>query len=85
MSAADVYLSRPGLNSLQALVKGARRTFGIIRRNMAFSLVYNVVGATLAMAGLLHPLIAALMMPASSLTVVLSSWWGKTFEEESKT
>jgi Cu2+-exporting ATPase len=84
MSAADVYLSRPGLNALQALVKGAQRTFGIIRRNMVFSLVYNVVGASLAMAGLLHPLIAALMMPASSLTVVLSSWWGRTFEEEPK-
>jgi len=28
-----------------------------------------------------YPLIAAVMMPASSLTVVLGSWLGRTFEQ----
>jgi Cu2+-exporting ATPase len=57
----------------------------VIRRNIAFSLVYNVIGATLAMTGVINPLIAAIMMPASSLTVVLGSRLGKTFEEPADT
>ena len=80
LATADIYLTQPGLAPLVQLVRGAERTMRVIRRNLAFSLVYNVVGAGLAMAGLLNPLIAALLMPASSLTVVLSSWRSRTFE-----
>jgi Cu2+-exporting ATPase len=80
LAAADVYLVRPGLDSLVELMRGAGRTFGVIRRTIAFSIVYNVVGATLAMMGLINPLLAALLMPASSLTVVLASRLGRTFE-----
>ena len=80
LATADVYLTRPGLAPLVELVRGAERTMRVIRRNLAFSLLYNIVGAGLAMAGVLDPLIAALMMPASSLTVVMSSWRARTFE-----
>jgi Cu2+-exporting ATPase len=82
LAAADVYLTRPGLGALAPLAHGARRTLRVIRRNIAFSLVYNVAGASLAMAGLLHPLVAAILMPASSITVVLASWWSRTFDAE---
>ncbi len=82
LAAADVYLTTPGLGGLPRLVAGARRTLRVIHRNVAFSLVYNLAGASLAMAGVLHPLIAAVMMPASSITVVLASWWSRTFEVE---
>jgi hypothetical protein len=37
------------------------------------------------MTGVINPLIAAIMMPASSLTVVLGSRLGKTFEEPADT
>ena len=79
LDTADIYLTRPGLSSLVELTQGARRTMRVIRRSIAFSLVYNAIGASLAMAGLLTPLIAAVLMPASSLTVVLASWQGSTF------
>jgi cation transport ATPase len=52
----------------------------VIHRNIVFSLAYNLLGVALAMAGVITPLIAAIMMPASSLTVVLGSWLGKTFD-----
>ena len=55
----------------------------IIRRNIAFSIVYNAIGASLAMAGALSPLVAAVLMPASSLTVVLASWRGRAFRRVS--
>jgi Cu2+-exporting ATPase len=79
LAAADVYLARPGLTPLADLCDGAVRTLAVIRRTIGWSLVYNVAGAGLAMAGLLNPLIAALLMPASSLTVVLVAWRSRTF------
>jgi Cu2+-exporting ATPase len=80
LSSADVFLARPGLGSLVTLVEGAERTLGVIRRNIAFSLLYNVAGAALAVTGVINPLIAAVLMPASSLTVILASWLSRTFE-----
>jgi Cu2+-exporting ATPase len=80
LAAADVFLARPGLSGLVALTGGAARTLGVIRGNIAFSIVYNVLGAGLAMSGLINPLIAAVLMPLSSLTVVLASWKGRTFD-----
>jgi Cu2+-exporting ATPase len=79
LATADIYLTRPGLSALVELTEGARRTMRVIRRNIAFSIGYNVIGAGLAVAGLLTPLIAAVLMPTSSITVVLGSWYGHTF------
>jgi len=78
--AADVVLTRPGLRPLFELWRGSRRVLRIIHRNLAFSLLYNLVGATLALVGLVGPLLAALLMPVSSLTVILSSVLGRSFE-----
>jgi Cu2+-exporting ATPase len=78
---ADVFLGRPGLSPLRELMVGAERTVRVINRNFAFSLTYNVIGASLAIAGLLTPLIAAVLMPLSSLTVVLTSWKGRSFDK----
>jgi Cu2+-exporting ATPase len=70
LTAADVYLSKPGLSSLTTLTAASRHTLSIIRTNLCLSLAYNVLAAALAIAGLMHPLIAAILMPLSSLTVV---------------
>ena len=80
LAAADVYLVRPGLDPLVELTRGAARTLRVIRRNLAVSIGYNLVGAALAMTGTIDPLIAAVMMPVSSVTVVLASWRSRTFE-----
>ncbi len=79
LAAADVFSGRPGLAPLVALSEGARRTMRVIRRNLVLSLVYNAAGVVLAMSGLIDPLIAAIMMPASSLTVILSSYRARLF------
>lgn len=79
MVAADVYLGSPGLLPILDLVGASRRTMRVIRRNLAFSLLYNVVAAALAMTGVLNPLIAAILMPLSSLTVLASSVRVRTF------
>jgi Cu2+-exporting ATPase len=79
LAAADVYLARPGLEPVVDLLRGSRRTLGVIRRNLVFSLTYNVVAVTFAITGHMSPLLAAILMPLSSMTVVLSSYRAKTF------
>jgi Cu2+-exporting ATPase len=79
LDAADVFLTQGGLSPIVSLLEGARRTLAVIRRSIGFSLAYNVVGVALAMSGVLSPLIAALMMPMSSLSVLASSLLSRTF------
>jgi Cu2+-exporting ATPase len=79
LSVADVFLTRPGLEPLERLFDGARNTVRVIRRNFIFSLMYNVIGAGLAVAGWIHPLAAAILMPLSSLTVITHSYRARTF------
>ncbi|MCC7051797.1 MAG: cation-translocating P-type ATPase, partial [Gemmatimonadaceae bacterium] len=84
LATADVAMTRDGLTALVALDTGARRSMTMIRRNIAWALAYNVVGVGLAMTGHITPLVAAIMMPTSSLTVVLASWLGRTFTKDGR-
>lgn len=77
--AADIVLTREGLGPLVEILDGARRLRGVIQRNVGFSLVYNIGASSLALAGVVGPLLAAVLMPVSSLTVVLSSALTRTF------
>jgi Cu2+-exporting ATPase len=80
LAAADVYLVRSGLRPLADLMRGARRTLWVIRGNIVFSLAYNLAATVLAMSGRINPLVAAILMPASSITVVLISWRSRMFD-----
>jgi len=77
--AADIYLTQPGLGPLVDLYRLSFVTISIIKRNLLFSLVYNAAFGTLALLGHVNPLVAAILMPASSVTVVLSSVVGNGF------
>lgn len=79
LRAADVFITQGGLRRVVELFDGAKRTAGVIRQNLVFSLFYNLVGAALAVAGAIGPLVAAILMPASSLTVVTNSYRSRTF------
>jgi Cu2+-exporting ATPase len=77
--AADVVLTREGIAPVLAILDGARRLRAVVRRNLGFSLLYNVGAATAAFLGFVGPLLAAVLMPVSSLTVVLSSALARPF------
>ncbi len=79
LQAADVFATRPGLEPVRQLVVGARQTLAVVRRNLVFSLAYNLVGVGLAVSGVLNPLTAAVLMPLSSLTVLASSLRSRSF------
>ena len=82
LGAADVFTTRSGLSVLVDAVVGSRRAVSAIRRGIVISLGYNVVGIALAATGILSPLVAAVMMPLSSISVISLALKARTFERK---
>ncbi|MFP5458144.1 MAG: heavy metal translocating P-type ATPase, partial [Bacteriovoracia bacterium] len=76
LRAADVYLLTPGLEALPTLLTLGTETMRVIRRNLIISLSYNVVSVLFVFAGAITPLVAAIIMPVSSLSVLVSTFIG---------
>lgn len=70
---ADVVLMGDRLTALTDALAGAQRMGRIVRQNLAWAVVYNAVALPLAVAGWVTPLVAAVGMSVSSLTVVLNA------------
>ncbi len=73
LKAADIYLAKEGLHSIQELFELSDLAMKVLKRNIYLSILFNVVGISFTAAGIIHPLLAAVLMPASALTVFLSS------------
>ena len=71
--AADITLIGDDLNRLPDLFTLSRRTARVIRQNLFWACLYNAVCIPLAVIGLVNPLVAAVAMLVSSLSVVLNS------------
>jgi P-type Cu2+ transporter len=67
---ADVVVLSDELPLVAAAVGHARRTFRVVRENLAWAFVYNAVAIPAAAFGFVTPLLAALGMSISSLVVV---------------
>lgn len=70
---SDIVLLRNEIENLHNAFLIARKTYKIIKENLAFSLIYNSITIPLAMFGFVIPLIAALSMSFSSIIVVLNA------------
>jgi Cu2+-exporting ATPase len=70
---ADVVISGDDLDRLATAHRIARSTMTIIRQNLAWAFLYNIIGIPLAVFGQLTPVYAAVAMTASSLLVSLNS------------
>jgi Cu+-exporting ATPase len=73
ISSADITLMNSGLGSVISALKLSQKTLKIIRLNMGWALIYNVIGLPIAALGLLRPIYAAGAMALSSLFVVTNS------------
>jgi Cu+-exporting ATPase len=73
INSADITLMNTGLGSVVSALKLSKKTLKIIRQNMGWAFIYNVIGLPIAAAGLLTPLYAAAAMAASSVLVVTNS------------
>jgi len=71
--ASDIVLLGSDLSPIGAACTTARAATRRIRENFRIATVYNIVAVPLAVAGLATPLIAALAMSASSITVSLNA------------
>jgi heavy metal translocating P-type ATPase len=71
--AGNIILMSDRLMQIPWLIALSRHTRRIINLNFAWSFGYNAIALGAAAAGLLHPLIAALAMVFSSLTVLTNS------------
>jgi len=69
--ACDGILDGARLIDLPRFLQLARRSLGIIRASFVLSFLYNLIGLVLAVQGVLSPLAAAVLMPLSSISVVL--------------
>ncbi|GFO58320.1 copper-translocating P-type ATPase [Geomonas silvestris] len=70
---SDLVLVKPELGRLVLAHRLARRTMAVVRQNLAWAFLYNLIGVPLAMAGRLTPIYAACAMALSSLCVVGNS------------
>jgi copper/silver-translocating P-type ATPase len=76
LRAADVYLTVPGLVMVEKLIHHSRETMRVIHRNLILSLIYNSISVVAVFTGIINPLVAAIIMPVSSLTVLFSTLAG---------
>ncbi|EQC43685.1 heavy metal translocating P-type ATPase [Bacteriovorax sp. Seq25_V] len=76
MRASDIFITNQNLRQIYNLIILAKETHKVVFRNFYFSLFYNIAGVLLALFGYITPLMAAVFMPVSSLTVLASSFLG---------
>jgi len=69
--ASDVILSATAVPQLYMILSLARRSAWIVRTSFLVSACYNLIGVSIAAAGWLSPLVCAVLMPASSISVVV--------------
>jgi len=70
---SDLVLVKPDLRRLALAHRMARRTMSVVRQNLVWAFLYNIVGIPLAMTGRLTPIYAAAAMALSSVCVVGNS------------
>lgn len=71
--ASDAIILGKQLNKLDTFLKLAKSSKNIIKVSFAISFLYNLVGLSYAVSGTLTPVLAAIFMPLSSISVVLFS------------
>ena len=69
--ACDAILYGSSLNLLPDFIKQAKDSVRIVKRSLIISAAYNLIGVFFAVQGLLSPLTAAVLMPLSTITILL--------------
>jgi Cu+-exporting ATPase len=68
--ACDAILEANEFQKLDYFLKLSKKAMTTIKMSFALSLIYNVVGLSFAITGHLKPLVAAIIMPLSTITIV---------------
>lgn len=73
IESGDIILARGNLLGVVSAIRLSRATFRKIKQNLFWAFAYNTIAVPVAIAGLLHPIIAEIAMAASSITVVTNA------------
>lgn len=77
--ACDAILHAKNVHRLPSYLSFSTRCVHVVFASFAVSLSYNVIGITVAAMGMLSPLFAAILMPLSSVTVLILAVSGTVF------
>lgn len=75
MQISDIYAPGKNLAGIPEVFLLAQQTQRVIQTNILFAIAYNSIGGLLALGGLINPLIAAVLMPLSSLIISAHTVW----------
>ena len=80
--ASDVILAAGMVTRVPEVLRYARQSVRVVQWSFAISAIYNVAGVAIAASGNLSPLVCAILMPLSSVTVVafacgMTAWLGR--------
>ncbi len=73
IEAGDIVLAKGSLVGVVEAINLSKATFKKIKQNLFWAFAYNVVAIPLAVAGVLHPVVAEIAMALSSITVVTNA------------
>ena len=68
--ACDAILGADGITKIPRILKFSRQVITVVFVAFGISFLYNIIGLSFAMTGHLTPLVSAILMPISSVTVV---------------
>ncbi|MDF9796001.1 Cu+-exporting ATPase [Catalinimonas alkaloidigena] len=68
--ACDAILDARQFKKLYSFLRFSKTSMRIVKAAFLFSFLYNIIGLSFAVSGMLTPLIAAILMPISSVSVV---------------
>ncbi len=77
--ASDVIMDANVFQLLPSFFKFSKATLKVIHISFVISLLYNLVGLAYAVQGTLSPLLAAILMPLSSATIITFTTAATTF------
>ena len=72
--ASDAILDASKLHQLEQFIQLAKANKVIVLSAFIISIIYNLIGLSFAVQGLLSPMIAAILMPMSSISILLISF-----------
>lgn len=70
---SDFYFITPGLAPVGIAIRAGHALRKVVRRNLAVAVLYNALALGLAVAGVMSPLLCAVLMPVSSVSTVLAT------------
>lgn len=75
LQVCDVYAPEKNLAGVSELFEISKQVHRTVQANLLFAIFYNSLGGVFALVGLINPLVAAILMPISSVLITSHTVW----------